>query len=351
MTVKFSQAAVFVDVRVLEYSGLDTVSPFDVSAGAAGTGTAMNSGAATTTSANELIVGAGTTRERIQRGRHGFHLADHHLAERGHRRGRGGYQHGELQCRGTAPKSSSTWVMQMATFRVSGQGGGNPAPTVSAINPTSGTANGGTAVTITGTGFLAGATVSLGGTAATGVTVGAARRSRRRRRRSGGSGECGRNQHRCSERNAGRWIHIYRSQSGADGKLDLPTSGPASWRDGGDNHWHGIPGGRDSEPGGNGGDRSDRGEQHVDHGDDAGTCGGRGECGRDQYRRPERHLDERLHLHQRSGGGGTTAFVQSKCGDAADRRCVGSRWSYPAAQTAGNLNMVAVRMEMTPRRR
>ena len=47
----------------------------------------------------------------------------------------------------------------------------NPAPTVTSIAPDSGTANGGTAVTITGTGFLTGATVSLGGTAATGVTV------------------------------------------------------------------------------------------------------------------------------------------------------------------------------------
>ena len=46
-----------------------------------------------------------------------------------------------------------------------------PAPTVTSISPNSGTTNGGTAVTITGTGFLAGATVSLGGTAATGVTV------------------------------------------------------------------------------------------------------------------------------------------------------------------------------------
>ncbi len=46
-----------------------------------------------------------------------------------------------------------------------------PAPTVTSIAPNSGTINGGTAVTITGTGFLAGATVSLGGTPATGVTV------------------------------------------------------------------------------------------------------------------------------------------------------------------------------------
>ncbi len=61
--------------------------------------------------------------------------------------------------------------MQMATFRASGQGSGNPAPTVSSISPTSGTTAGGTAVSITGTGFLAGATVKLGGTSATGVTV------------------------------------------------------------------------------------------------------------------------------------------------------------------------------------
>jgi glucose/arabinose dehydrogenase len=47
----------------------------------------------------------------------------------------------------------------------------NPAPTVTSITPNSGAINGATAVTITGTGFQAGATVSLGGTAATGVTL------------------------------------------------------------------------------------------------------------------------------------------------------------------------------------
>ncbi len=47
----------------------------------------------------------------------------------------------------------------------------HPAPTVTAITPNSGTTNGGTAVTITGTGFLAGASVKLGGTSATSVTV------------------------------------------------------------------------------------------------------------------------------------------------------------------------------------
>jgi phospholipase C len=46
-----------------------------------------------------------------------------------------------------------------------------PAPTVTSISPTSGPSTGGTSTTITGTNFLAGATVTIGGTAATGVTV------------------------------------------------------------------------------------------------------------------------------------------------------------------------------------
>jgi len=49
--------------------------------------------------------------------------------------------------------------------------GSNSAPTVTAISPTSGSTSGGTSVTITGTNFGSGATVSIGGTAATSVTV------------------------------------------------------------------------------------------------------------------------------------------------------------------------------------
>ena len=46
-----------------------------------------------------------------------------------------------------------------------------PPPTVSAVSPTSGTTAGGTPITITGTGFAAGATATVGGSAATGVSV------------------------------------------------------------------------------------------------------------------------------------------------------------------------------------
>jgi hypothetical protein len=46
-----------------------------------------------------------------------------------------------------------------------------PAPTITSVIPNSGSRRGGTSVTITGTGFASGATVSFGGTAATNVTV------------------------------------------------------------------------------------------------------------------------------------------------------------------------------------
>ncbi len=58
-----------------------------------------------------------------------------------------------------------------ATQTIGLSGAGNAMPTVTAISPTSGTAAGGNSVTITGTNFLGSATVSFGGTAATGVTV------------------------------------------------------------------------------------------------------------------------------------------------------------------------------------
>src|SRR6202007_170022 len=58
VTVTFNQAAAYPDIRILEYRGVTTL---DVTAGASGSGTAANSGSATTTSASELIFGANTT--------------------------------------------------------------------------------------------------------------------------------------------------------------------------------------------------------------------------------------------------------------------------------------------------
>jgi hypothetical protein len=50
-------------------------------------------------------------------------------------------------------------------------GGGSGAPTVTSISPNTGSTAGGTSVTITGTNFVVGATVSIGGAPATNVTV------------------------------------------------------------------------------------------------------------------------------------------------------------------------------------
>jgi hypothetical protein len=47
----------------------------------------------------------------------------------------------------------------------------SPAPSVSAVSPAAGTTAGGTGIVVSGTGFKRGATVQLGGTAATGVSV------------------------------------------------------------------------------------------------------------------------------------------------------------------------------------
>ena len=67
----------------------------------------------------------------------------------------------------TATLSSGAWVMQMVAFgALTG-----PAPTVTGVSPNNGTTAGGTAVTITGTNFAVGATVTFGTAAATNVVV------------------------------------------------------------------------------------------------------------------------------------------------------------------------------------
>ena len=118
VTVTFSKAAAVVDIRALEYSGLDTGNPLDVTAGASGTGTTGNSGAATTSSTNELIVGAGMTAGAFTRAGTGFTSRmitspDADIAEDQITTAAGSYS-------ATAPTSTSTaWVMQMAAFQSS----------------------------------------------------------------------------------------------------------------------------------------------------------------------------------------------------------------------------------------
>jgi chitodextrinase len=61
VTVTFSAALPYVDVRASEYRGIDKVNPVDVTASASGSTLAASSGPVTTTFANALIFGAGMT--------------------------------------------------------------------------------------------------------------------------------------------------------------------------------------------------------------------------------------------------------------------------------------------------
>ncbi len=61
VTVTFSTAAVYADVRIAEYSGIATSAPVDVVAAGSGSGTSASSGAATTSFAGDLLLGADIT--------------------------------------------------------------------------------------------------------------------------------------------------------------------------------------------------------------------------------------------------------------------------------------------------
>jgi hypothetical protein len=60
VTVSFTLAANYPDIRVLEYSGLDTLSPVDGTAGATGTTTTSSTPAVVTTHASDLLFAANT---------------------------------------------------------------------------------------------------------------------------------------------------------------------------------------------------------------------------------------------------------------------------------------------------
>ena len=136
VTVTFNTAAAGPDIRIAEYSGLDTTSPFDVaSSGLATSGTAMTTGTMTTTSANELIVGADQLSQWTSAVGAGFtqrvSTSHGHVLEDRIVTSLGAYTADATQ------GASGFWTMIGATFRVAGSGGGGgggdtTAPTVPA---------------------------------------------------------------------------------------------------------------------------------------------------------------------------------------------------------------------------
>ena len=120
VTVTFNTATPFIDIRALEYSGLDPVNPFDVGTSASGITAAADSGTVTTTTASELIFGAGITggvfsgagtnfTNRIITPRDGDIAEDRFVTITG-------------SYSATASLSgTASWVMQVATFKAAGQ--------------------------------------------------------------------------------------------------------------------------------------------------------------------------------------------------------------------------------------
>ncbi len=170
VTVTFNQTTAVQSVRIVEYTGLDTVSPLDTSVGNNGTALIADSGAVTTNSANDLLFGAGTITTGFTAAGTGFNtvlinglsdIVEEQVVATA------------ASHNATAVLTSGAWVMQMVAFRAAGQ---TPptfaAPTISSLSANSGPEAGGTAVTITGTNFQSGAAVlfsTSGGFTAPGV--------------------------------------------------------------------------------------------------------------------------------------------------------------------------------------
>jgi len=128
VTVKFSTAANYPDIRILEYRGLDTNNPLDVATGAAGNSATSDSGAVTTTNANDLLVGANTTFSSTAAGGTGYTRRiitnpDGDLAEDMLVTTTGSYHAMATLTRAAA------WVMQLVAFKAAGAA---PTPTAPA---------------------------------------------------------------------------------------------------------------------------------------------------------------------------------------------------------------------------
>jgi chitodextrinase len=126
VTVQFSTAAAFPDIRILEYSGADLVSPVDVTVAATGSGGTSNSGSATTTNPTDLIFGANMVTGLTSGPGTGFTQRvltspDSDIAEDRAVTTTGSYS-------ATAPASGS-WIMQMVAFRTPVSGVDTQPPT------------------------------------------------------------------------------------------------------------------------------------------------------------------------------------------------------------------------------
>jgi hypothetical protein len=118
VTVRFSTPAIYADVRILEYSGLDRVNPVDVTSAGTGRVSISSTPAVTTKNAHDLIFAANTVVTSTAGPGTGFTRRvitgfDGDLAEDQVVTSLGSYS-------ASAPLSfAGSWVMQMVAFKAS----------------------------------------------------------------------------------------------------------------------------------------------------------------------------------------------------------------------------------------
>ncbi len=116
VTVTFSTAAKYPDIRILEYSGADQVNPVDVTAASTGNSATSSSGSVSTTNPLDLIFGANLVQTLTAGAGSGFTSRlltspDGDIAEDMMVTSTGSYT-------ATAPLSpAGQWIMQMVAFR------------------------------------------------------------------------------------------------------------------------------------------------------------------------------------------------------------------------------------------
>jgi Abnormal spindle-like microcephaly-assoc'd, ASPM-SPD-2-Hydin len=130
VTVTFSTAAQYPDIRILEYNGVDPNNPVDITASNSGSSTMSSSGSATTTNATDLLFGANMVDTNTTGPGSGFTrrllTAYRDIAEDQMVTIAGSYS-------ATAPlRSSGPWIMQMVAFRTPSAGGDPPTYLLSA---------------------------------------------------------------------------------------------------------------------------------------------------------------------------------------------------------------------------
>ena len=169
VTVTFSRAAVYPDIRILEYSGADPNNPVDVTAANSGNSASSSSGSATTTNATDLIFGANlvqtsTTGPGSSFTRRILTVPDGDIAEDRMVTTTGSYS-------ATAPLSSGAWIMQMVAFRTpSAQGNFTLSASPTSLSIVQGSQGTSTITTAISGGFNSAITLSASG-APTGTTV------------------------------------------------------------------------------------------------------------------------------------------------------------------------------------